>query len=261
MEVTFLGTGTSHGVPRIGCSCPVCTSADHRNKRFRSSIHIKEGNVSVVVDTGPEFRLQALRSHITRLDAVFYTHNHADHMNGIDDLRVFSEQGPLDVYGPRQVVEDIHQRFPYAVGENPWHGGVPQLRLHTMDTKGVTIGPLHFIPVPLVHGCREVFGYRIGAFAYLSDCKEIPQSSFVLLEGVEVVVLDALRYAKHPTHMCVDEAIEAARRIGAGTTFLTHLTHRVEHNELDAYLPESMHPAYDGLVVQVRHDEDGESHG
>lgn len=251
MEITFLGTGTSHGVPRIGCSCPVCTSSDHKNKRFRSSILIKEGNVSVVVDTSPEFRLQALRCHLTRLDAVFYTHNHADHMNGIDDLRVFSELSPLSVYGPHQVIEDIRQRFPYAVGENPWHGGLPQLSLHEIDTKGVTIGSLRFIPIPLIHGCREVFGYRVGRFAYLTDCKEIPESSMALLEDLDVVVLDALRYKQHPTHMSVDEAVAKAKEIGAGTTYFTHLTHRVEHNELDAYVPASMHPAYDGLVLEV----------
>lgn len=251
MDITFLGTGTSHGVPRIGCSCPVCTSSDHKNKRFRSSIHIQAKDVSLIIDTGPEFRLQVLRSHIDRLDAVLYTHNHADHMNGIDDLRVFSESAPLPVYGPNQVLEDIRQRFPYAVGENPWHGGLPQLVLHEVGTNGVTIGTLKIIPVPLIHGCREVFGYRIGKFAYLTDCKEIPQSSMALLHGLDVVVLDALRYRKHPTHMSVDEAVEVAKEIGAHTTYFTHFNHRVEHNELDAYVPQNMHPAYDGLAIQV----------
>ena len=257
MEITFLGTGTSHGVPRIGCSCPVCTSHDPKNKRFRSSILVTDGGQSIVVDTGPEFRLQALRARISHLDAVFYTHNHADHMNGIDDLRVFSEEGPLSVYGPNQVLEDIRQRFPYAVGENPWHGGLPQLLLHEIDTGGVTLGSLHFTPIPLSHGCREVFGYRIGRFAYLTDCKEIPESSLPLLGNLDVVVIDSLRYRIHPTHMCIDEAISAAQTIGANTTYFTHLTHRVDHHELDAYAPEGMHPAYDGLTITVSSEHQG----
>ena len=260
MEITFLGTGTSHGVPRIGCSCEVCTSSDPKNKRFRSSLLLKEGDVSVVIDTGPEFRLQALRSHITLLDAVFYTHNHADHMNGIDDLRVFSETSPLNVYGPPQVLADIRQRFPYAVGNNPWRGGLPQLVLHDVPIGGISVGPMTFVPIPLIHGCREVYGYRIGSFAYLTDCKEIPESSLPLLDGLEVLVLDGLRYKPHPTHMSIDEAVRSARIIDAGVTYITHLNHRVDHEELDAYLPETMHPAHDGLQLTIDFVEQGEAH-
>jgi len=251
MQITFLGTGTSHGVPRIACTCDVCTSHDPRNKRFRSSLLIRDDSESVVIDTGPEFRLQALRAHITHLHAVFYTHNHADHMNGIDDLRVFSEVSPLDVYGPSQVLEDIRQRFPYAVGEHSWRGNIPQLRLHEVPPSGVAIGSMRFIAVPLVHGCRQVFGYRIGDFAYLTDCKHIPTESLALLDGLEVLVLDALRYKEHPTHMCIDEAIAAAEQIGAGHTYLTHLTHRVDHAELERYLPPTMSPAHDNLTISI----------
>ncbi len=251
MEITFLGTGTSHGVPRIGCMCDVCLSDDPRNKRYRSAVLIREGETSVVIDTPPEFRLQALRSGIYDLDAVFYTHNHADHVNGIDDLRVFSEMGPLEVYGPQQVLKDIKSRFSYAVGENGWNGGLPQLILKTIKPEGVTIGPLHFIPVLLIHGRREVFGYRIGNFAYLTDCKEVPASSYPLLEGVEVLVLDALRFRRHPTHLTIDEAVEVAQKIGAKVTYFTHLTHENDHAQLDAYLPKNIHPAYDGLTVTI----------
>lgn len=258
MHITFLGTGTSHGVPRIGCSCEVCTSHDPKNKRFRSSLLVQEGTDSVIIDTGPEFRLQALRAHVTSVRAVFYTHNHADHMNGIDDLRVFSETAPLDVYGPPQVLEDIRQRFPYAVGENPWRGGLPQLVLHPVPLEGATVGSLRFVPIPLVHGCREVFGYRIGSFAYLTDCKTIPEASLPLLGGLDVLVIDALRFKSHPTHMSVDEAVSMAQAIGAHHTYLTHLNHRVDHAELERYLPASMHPAYDGLVVEV--DTEGDAH-
>ena len=257
MEVTFLGTGTSHGVPRIGCSCPVCTSANPKNRRFRSSILLREGDFSVIVDTGPEFRLQVISHQIKHLDAVLYTHNHADHMNGIDDLRVFSEQGPLPVYGPHQVLHDITHRFPYAVGENPFRGGIPQLVLHDVPLSGITLGPLKVIPIPLVHGCREVYGYRIGKFAYLTDCKEVPTSSDPMLSGLDALVLDTLRYQEHPTHMSVDEAVKTAGRLDARTCYLTHLSHRLDHEELDAYLPDFMHPAYDGLTLEVSSDATG----
>ncbi len=251
MQITFLGTGTSHGVPRIGCSCAVCTSNNPKNKRFRSSVLVEEGDDAIIIDTGPEFRLQALRSQITHLNAIFYTHNHADHMNGIDDLRVFSEIEPLKVFGPEQVLNDIRQRFPYAVGENSWRGGLPQLVLGGVPPEGVVINSLRFIPIPLVHGCRQVYGYRTGGFAYLTDCKEIPAASLSLLEGLDILVIDALRYKTHPTHMSVDEAVATAQAIGATTTYVTHIAHDLDHEELDGYLPDSMHPAYDGLSVRV----------
>jgi len=204
-----------------------------------------------VIDTTPEFRLQALRSRLDHLSAVFYTHNHADHMNGIDDLRVFSELSPLKVHGPRQVLEDIKFRFAYAVGTNGYNGGLPQLILNVVEKEGVQVGPLQFIPVPLIHGCREVFGYRVGSFAYLTDCKKIPEKSLSLLDALEVLVLDALRFHPHPTHLTIDEAVEVALLIGAKVTYFTHLTHRVDHSTLDNYLPKNIHPAYDGLSVTL----------
>ncbi|PKL14678.1 MAG: MBL fold metallo-hydrolase [Spirochaetae bacterium HGW-Spirochaetae-8] len=251
MQITFLGTGTSHGVPRIGCDCPVCTSSDSRNNRMRASVWIQHDGLSVVVDTGPEFRIQALRAGIKQLDAVFYTHDHADHMNGIDDLRVFSEIASLPIYGPAQVLDDIAHRFPYAVGSNPWRGGLPQLTLNPVPSTGAVCGPLVFIPVPLIHGCREVYGYRIGDFAYLTDCKEIPATSMLLLRGVRILVLDALRPTVHPTHLNIEEAVAAARLIGATSTYLTHMNHRVDYEAIDLALPPDIHPAYDGLVLQV----------
>jgi phosphoribosyl 1,2-cyclic phosphate phosphodiesterase len=218
---------------------------------MRASIWIQHEDLSIVVDTGPEFRIQALRANIKRVDAVFYTHDHADHMNGIDDLRVFSEVAPLPIHGPAQVLEDIAHRFPYAVGSNPWRGGLPQLTLNTVPSAGAVIGSLVFIPVPLIHGCREVYGYRIGDFAYLTDCKEIPADSMRLLAGVRILVLDALRPAVHPTHLNIEEAVAAARQIGAASTYFTHMNHRVDYETLDLALPPDIHPAYDGLVLQV----------
>lgn len=252
MEITFLGTGTSHGVPRIGCSCSVCTSNNIKNKRLRSSIHIQSGKTSIVIDTGPEFRIQMLTSHITHLDAVLYTHNHADHINGIDDLRVFSETSPLQVYGPQQVIDDLLYRFSYAIGTNPYRGGLPQLITTLMPLEGVSIGDLSVLPIPLIHGCREVYGYRIGKFAYLSDCKEIPNESIEKLQGVEVVVLDALRYKTHPTHMNLNEAVASALLIGANETYFTHLSHNFDHETLLRDLPSGMAPAYDGLKIDIK---------
>ena len=251
MEITFLGTGTSHGVPRIGCSCSVCTSTNEKNKRLRSSIHIQSGTTSLVIDTGPEFRLQMLAHHINHLDAVLYTHNHADHINGIDDLRVYSEISPLPVYGPKQVIDDLYNRFSYAIGTNPYKGGLPQLVTSLMPIEGIVIKDLHIIPIPLIHGCREVYGYRIGKFAYLSDCKEIPTSSIDKLQGVEVVVIDALRYKKHPTHMNLDEAVASSLLIGAKETYITHLSHNFDHDTLIRDLPSGMYPSYDGLTLHI----------
>ncbi len=251
MDITFLGTGTSHGVPRIGCSCSVCTSSNIKNKRLRSSIHLQSGNTSIVIDTGPEFRLQMLTHHIKHLDAVLYTHNHADHINGIDDLRVFSESSPLPVYGPAQVIEDLHRRFSYAIGNNPVRGGLPQLITTLMPPVGVNIGGVTILPIPLVHGCREVYGYRIGKFAYLSDCKEIPVESINMLQGVDVLVIDALRYKVHPTHMNLDEAVASSLLIGAKETYLTHLSHNFDHDTLLRDLPHGIYPSYDGLILHI----------
>ncbi len=251
MDITFLGTGTSHGVPRIGCSCSVCKSNNVKNKRLRSSIHTQSGDTSIVIDTGPEFRIQMLTHHINHLSAVLYTHNHADHINGIDDLRVFSEISPLEVYGPQQVIDDLHQRFLYAIGTNPIRGGLPQLITTLMPLSGIHIGELSILPIPLIHGCREVYGYRIGKFAYLSDCKEIPNESIEKLQGVEVVVIDALRYKLHPTHMNLDEAVASSLLIGANETYFTHLSHNFDHDTLIRDLPHGMYPAYDGLILHI----------
>ncbi len=252
MKITFLGTGTSHGVPKIGCSCDVCTSTDLKNHRYRASIMIEAGKKRFVIDTGPEFRLQMIRERITHLDGVLYTHCHADHINGIDDLRAFCADGPLDVYSSEGVMETLRSRFSYAIGPNPFKGGLPQLYAHPIPAEGIELAGIRFIPVPIIHGCRIIYGYRFGSFAYLTDCKSIPEESMSLLNDLDVVVLDALRYEPHPTHMSVDEAVAAAERIGARTTYLTHLSHRLDHEKLDAALPESIHPAYDTLCIECR---------
>lgn len=253
MRVTFLGTGTSHGIPMIGCSCSVCTSKQVKNTRYRSSLLIEDDTAEtrVVIDTGPEFRLQALQYAIDRLDAVFYTHDHADHLNGLDDLRVFSWHAPLAVYGNFLTLESIQSRFPYIFHGPKFGGGIPDLTLHTMPAESVAIKQLLIQAVPIQHGCRTILGYRIGNLAYLTDCSGISDQSYALLEGVEVVIIGALRFTPHPTHFSVDQAVAAARKIGAAKTYITHICHDMDHEKLASYLPAGMEPAYDGLVLEI----------
>lgn len=254
MTVEFFGTGTSHGIPVIGCDCPTCTSADPRDARFRASILIQEEGRRIVVDTGPEFRLQMLRAHIPDLDAVLYTHSHADHMNGIDDLRIFCYGSPFPVYGSRGTIDDLLVRFPYAAtAHSKYHGdSLPHLDLNILSPGiPVDIAGFSVVPVPIVHGGLVAFGYRIGGFAYLTDCNFIPEESYFLLEGLEVVVIDGLRFKSHPTHFSIPQALEAAARIGAARTYLTHLSHDAGlHADIEKKLPSGIHPAYDGLVLE-----------
>ncbi len=252
IDITFLGTGTSHGVPVIGCSCPVCTSRDPRDQRYRSSILIQTEGRNLLVDTGPEFRLQALRAGITRLDAVLYTHDHADHLNGIDDLRVFTHDATLPVYGNQRLVDCIGNRFGYVLGRCEFAGGLPHLRATVLEgTAPALVAGIEVQPVPIRHGDLTIFGYRIGNFAYLTDCSGIPDDSWRLLDGLEVLVIGALRRKPHPTHFSVGQAVEAAQRIGAKQTYLTHLCHESRHQELDESLPGSIHVAYDTLRLHV----------
>lgn len=252
MEVTFLGTGTSHGVPVIGCSCSVCTSRDPHDQRYRSSILIQRDGKNLLVDTGPEFRLQALRAGIEYLDAVLYTHDHADHLNGIDDLRVFSHDAPLPIYGNQRLIDCINNRFGYVLGRCEFAGGLPHLEANVLESSSpIEIAGIEVQPVPIRHGDLTIFGYRIGKFAYLTDCSGIPDDSWELLQGLDTVVIGALRRKPHPTHFSIDQAIEAAKRIGARTTYLTHLCHEYLHDELEKSLPDSIHAAYDMLKLDI----------
>lgn len=251
MKLTFLGTGTSHGVPVIACSCPVCTSVDPRNVRTRSSVLLDDGRKIVVIDTGPDFRAQMLRERIDHLDAVIFTHDHADHLNGIDDLRVFTWHKRLPVYAATEVLEEIGNRFSYIFSSRVPGGGKPNLDVHSLSSEGIVIGDMHIVPVPIFHGSRLIHGYRIGSLAYLTDCSGIPEESFAMLSGVKILVVGALRYRPHPTHFSVSQAVEAAQRIGAEITYLTHICHDLDHSVLEKELPEGVFPAYDGLSLTV----------
>jgi phosphoribosyl 1,2-cyclic phosphate phosphodiesterase len=254
VRVTFLGTGTSHGVPMVGCDCAVCTSPDPRDNRLRSSIYVEgDDGFCFLVDTTTDLRMQALREGIRRIDAVLYTHSHADHILGLDELRRFNmiTRQPIPVYGMRATLDDLRRTFAYAFAPDaPRGGGVPDLRLHPLEGP-CCFGKTTVVPVPVAHGPWDVLGFRFGSFAYLTDCNRIPPSSLDLLGDLDVLVLDALRHKPHPTHFSLAEAIEAARRIGARRTYFTHIAHELGHEETCASLDEGMTLACDGLVIEV----------
>lgn len=254
LRFTVLGSGTSNGVPMPACTCPTCRSTDPRDRRFRASLCVQCDTATVVVDTTPEFRLQALRAGLQSLDAVLITHTHADHVNGFDDLRSFTCHAaqPLPVYGRAEDMAWIRQRFGYIWNPPQKGGSLPKVDLRPVATP-FAVGPLPVIPVPLLHGCLEVYGYRFGDLAYLTDVSSIPEASFDLLRNLRVLILDAVRYRPHATHFHLEAAMQTARRIGAQRTIFTHLSHDFLHERLENELPPDMIAAYDGLRVTLPH--------
>ena len=251
-QVTFLGTGTSHGIPVIGCDCSVCKSSDPHDKRFRSSILIQDGEHTLLIDTTPEFRLQALRANLHSLDAVLYTHDHADHFNGIDDLRVFSKESTLPVYCSDEVISCITSRFGYVLKRYDEAGGIPHLQLNRLKPyQTIRVAGFDIMPIPIRHGCKLILAFRIGSFIYATDSSGIPPESLPYFKGVETLVLGSLRYRPHPTHFSVEEATSFATQIGAKRVFLTHLSHDIRHSQLEAELPSHMHVAYDMLEITI----------
>ncbi len=254
MQITFLGTGTSHGVPMIGCECATCRSDDPRDRRLRPSVLIRAADgTSLLVDAGPDLRAQALTHAITRVDAIIFTHGHADHVLGLDDVRRYNSlmKRPMPLYADKLTLDEITRMFGYAFNpDTPKGGGIPQLEL--IEVQGpITVGPLHVVPVPIWHGTRLILGLRLGRFAYLTDCSAIPDESWALLEGVEVVVLDALRHRPHSTHFSLEQAVAASRRIAAAQTYFTHMCHDLPHAATNAQLPTGMALAYDGLQLNI----------
>lgn len=252
VDVLFLGTGTSHGVPMIGCTCAVCRSDDPRDNRLRPSIYIEGSDgTRLLVDTTPDLRQQCLRHGITRVDAVVYTHAHADHILGFDELRRFNilTRRTVPVYGDAATLEGVRRTFGYAFDpDGPKGGGVPQVQLIEI-TGPFTIGGLALTPLELWHGARPVLGFRVGRFAYLTDCNAVPPATVHALAGVDVLVLDALRHRPHPTHFSLTEALAMAAQIGAARTWFTHMCHDLGHADTSAALPEGVALAYDGLRI------------
>jgi phosphoribosyl 1,2-cyclic phosphate phosphodiesterase len=257
VRLTFLGTGTSFGVPQVGCSCRTCVSTDPRDKRTRTAALIESDGRRLLIDTPPELRLQLIAAGVGSLDAVLFTHAHADHVHGIDDLRAVSLRQPdgLPVYGSPETTDELARRFPYIFDPSittPLGTTKPELRAHALDAERETeIAGLKVRPLRLPHGPKTVFGYRFGPLAYLTDAKTVPDAVRAQLVGLDVLVLNALLSRPHPLHLSVPEAITAAQQIGARRSFFTHLTHETPHAELVQRLPPGIAPAYDGLAIEV----------
>jgi phosphoribosyl 1,2-cyclic phosphate phosphodiesterase len=252
VKITFLGTGTSHGVPMIACDCAVCRSTDPHDSRLRPSIYVQmDDGTSVLVDAGPDLRQQALKYNVRRVDAILFTHGHADHILGLDETRRYNALlgGALPCYADGLTLADIRRAFAYVFDPaTPRGGGLPQLELIEIADR-VSVNGHEVKAVPLFHGDRQILGFRFGSFAYLTDCNRIPDQSWRLLHNLDVVVLDALRERPHPTHFSLSEAVEAARRIAAQRTFFTHMTHDLGHAVTNERLPDGMALAHDGLEL------------
>jgi phosphoribosyl 1,2-cyclic phosphate phosphodiesterase len=258
VKLIFLGTGTSYGVPQVGCGCAVCRSTDPRDKRSRVGAAIEsDGGARILFDTPPELRLQLLAAGIDDVDAVFFTHDHADHTHGIDDIRsvTVKRAAALAMYGPGETMTRLSQKFPYIFDERlvalPGTAKPEGIAISLDDGQRVRVGDLDVVAVSVPHGHVRVFGYRVGPIGYITDAKSIPEAAVRALRGCSVLVLNALFRTPHPTHLSLFEALHAASRIGADRTFLTHLTHDNVHADLERELPPEVRPAYDGLVVEV----------
>ncbi len=257
-DLTFLGTGTSNGVPMIGCRCPVCTSADPRDRRSRTSALVRHGGLTLLIDTATELRTQALALGLDHIDAALFTHAHADHTGGFDDLRRFNEldQRHLPIYAGPETAELLGHKFAYALEDAfPFYGGKPDLLLHEVDGPFIVEGrdgaSVEVIPIPVWHGATRVLGYRFGDLAYVTDAKDVPAPSRELLRGVEVLVLNALRERPHPTHLSLPEAVEIIRELAPREAYLVHISHELGHQAAVDLLPAGIEPAHDGLTIRT----------
>lgn len=254
MKITVLGSGTSSGVPTIGCSCKTCRSDDPRDKRLRPSLLLEIDGKTIVFDTSADFRQQMLRYDVQRVDAIVYTHHHFDHIAGLDDVRAynFHTRSDMPVFALRETMEHLERTFPYAfTAPLQLGGGVPMLQTHIIDSEPFDVCGIQVQPIPMMHGKMAVNGYRVGRFAYCTDTNFIPDSSLTLLENLDILILDALRYHPHPTHFTVEEAIRMAQRIGARETYFTHIAHEIRHADLENDLPEGVFLSFDGLRLEA----------
>ncbi|MFT6969867.1 MAG: phosphoribosyl 1,2-cyclic phosphate phosphodiesterase [Roseivirga sp.] len=253
MKVTFLGSGTSQGVPVIGCNCKVCTSLDFRDKRLRASVHIEIEGHSFIIDSGPDFRQQVLRERINQLDALIFTHEHKDHTAGMDDIRSFNflQKKDMPIYGRKSVLDQLKREFAY-IFEGTKYPGIPRVEVLEIENKPFDIEGVKFTPIEVLHYKLPVFGYRIEDFTYITDAKTITQEEKQKIKGTKVLVLNALQSEPHPSHLTVDEAIELAQEINAERTFFTHMSHKIgTHSKISARLPKNIEFAFDGLKFTV----------
>lgn len=247
MKITFLGTGTSSGIPYLGCSCEVCQSLNPKDKRFRASVLLEIEGKSILIDCGPDFRQQALRAGVKKIDAVLLTHQHVDHMMGLDDLRVFGE---VDIYADKNTCEAIYRVFSYCFNNN--YHGIPQFSLHEISNAPFWVDGIEFIPIEVLHYKLPIHCYRIGDFAYITDFKTIDDSEKLKLKGVKTLVVNALRFKDHFSHATVDEALSLINEITPDQAYLTHVSHEIGfHDEVNKKLPSNVRLAYDGLELFV----------
>jgi phosphoribosyl 1,2-cyclic phosphate phosphodiesterase len=253
-KVLVLGTGTSHGVPMIGCECDTCRSTDPRDRRSRASILIQlDSGQSVLIDTSPDLRMQALTHNVKRVDAIVYTHSHADHIMGLDEVRRFNalQKSAIPCYGDERTLNDLRRIYSYIFNpDTPRAGGIPQV-VTARVVGEFCVGEATFVPVPVLHGSRTILGYRIGSFAYLTDCSGIPETSWPLLSGVRTLVLDALRERPHPTHLSVEQALAVVAKLKPERAMFTHMCHDLPHAATCARLPAGVQLAYDGLTFEI----------
>ncbi len=251
LKVTFLGTGTSQGVPVIACKCAICTSLDPRDNRLRTSILVEDDNTTIVIDSGPDFRQQLLRAKVLKLDGLVFTHEHKDHIAGMDDIRAFNYicKKPVDIYATKEVQSALHREFHYAFDEIKYPG-VPELNLHTIENKPFDVGTIHLEPILVKHFMLDVFGYRINDFTYITDAKTISDKEKLKVKGSKVLVINALRKENHVSHFTLTEALNFIKEINPDKAYLTHLSHQMGlHEELSKELPSNVEIAFDGLVL------------
>jgi len=256
VRLTFLGTGTSIGIPAIGCDCAVCVSADPLNKRRRASLYVEAARLQIIIDTPPDFREQVLTCKIRRLDAVLYTHSHVDHVAGFDDVRRFNiiQKSVIPVYGSADTLSDLSRMFPYIHHPDKPGLSYPRVSLNAVK-EPFRIGGLLVVPVPVSHAGIPTYGYRLEAdgraFAYVPDCQQLDDEAFARLQGLDIMILDTLRHRPHPTHFTVAESIAALKKINAKQSYLTHICHELDHRSVNAGLPSGIRLAYDGLTIEL----------
>jgi phosphoribosyl 1,2-cyclic phosphate phosphodiesterase len=254
MEITFLGTGTSQGVPVIACGCEVCKSLDYRNNRLRVSVHIQTENTSIIIDAGPDFRQQVLRENIQKLDAILLTHEHKDHTAGLDDIRAFNfkQEKPMPIYASEAVHGQLKREFEYVFAEKKYPG-IPQMELEKItENESFLVGETKVTPINVLHHKLKVFGFRIADFTYITDANFIDKKEIEKISGTKVLVLNALQKTPHISHFTFDEAVAMAKIIGAETTYFTHISHKLGlHAEVEKELPANIKLAYDGLAIRL----------
>jgi phosphoribosyl 1,2-cyclic phosphate phosphodiesterase len=254
MKVIILGSGTSQGIPVIGCKCETCLSKNPKDKRLRTSAYIEVDDLKILIDTSIDFRQQMLKYNVTDIDAVLFTHHHVDHILGLDDLRQINQRLNkfIDIYGNGTTMDEIKITFRYAFNKQLIRfKAVPLINLHEIQNKKFKIKNIEITPIEVCHGKIKIFGYRIGNFAYITDCSKVPDSEIPKLENLEVLIVNALRRAPHPTHFNIEQAVELSRRVKPRNTYFTHMTHDINHDKINETLPDNIELAYDGLEFNL----------